>query len=294
MEDNFNQIDVTEKDASNSSARVYVNVLEPADPNFNLENKGGLITKHRLTFNPATTGMSYKERLSLTYEAFGWVCYADSISDYINVLSENNNKDIQAEVTELLEHVLMLRRNAKIERLIARSSISKAELYAPYDSSKINFATNIDLWSLSWAEAGANMFISGSGGTGKTSTAVQFARRAITEKAYSVYRVCSTDLFKALSDLSRCEKAFRRASEVDILILDDVGFEDHYQGKTDDLHKLLDYRMRTGFPTVITTQKGIKAWIKMFDDPDLFKSTIGKFLDKSYILDFSGTPFYKR
>ena len=73
MEENFNQIDVTEKDTSNSSARVYVNVLEPADPNFNLENKGGLITQHRITFNPATTGMSYKERLSLSCEAFGWV-----------------------------------------------------------------------------------------------------------------------------------------------------------------------------------------------------------------------------
>ena len=55
-----------------------------------------------------------------------------------------------------------------------------------------------------------------------------------------------------------------------------------------------DYRMGTGVQTVITTLNVIKAWIKMFDAPELFKSTIGKFLDRSYILDFSGTPFYKR
>ena len=38
-----------------------------------------------------------------------------------------------------------------------------------------------------------------------------------------------------------------------------------------------DYRLGTGIQTVITTLNVIKAWIKMFDAPELFKSTIGKF-----------------
>ena len=51
---------------------------------------------------------------------------------------------------------------------------------------------------------------------------MQFARRAITEKAYPVHNGCSTDFLKALRELSRYESAFRRASEVDIFVLDGV------------------------------------------------------------------------
>ena len=289
--DNNHKLDDLNVCPNRSEARIKVLVSPPKDSHFTLDRNGGLVSRHKRLLNEDASDLPEDMRLAFNCAALGWGCYTDEISEYLNDLSVNG-LDISKEVTDLLEHVVMLKRNHKIDRLIAYSSIPKSELYAPFDSSLIRLEYDLDLWNLDWAESNASIFISGRPGTGKTSTAVQFAKRAILEKGYSVFRVCSTELFESFHDPSQAAKALNRASEVDLLILDDVGYEEYYSGNTAYLHKLLDYRMRSGLPTVIITQRGLEEWMNVFDNHDVFKAIMSKFFNKAYTLDFSGRSFY--
>ena len=137
-------------------------------------------------------GMSSKEtvtlhdRLSNVCAELNWRCYEHSLQLYLEE-GQEQSLNYAENVIDALEHAVMLKRVARANRLIKQSGLSEAQLETNYNPNLFSFSDNFDPQRLGELEHDENLFIRGEPGVGKTLTALQYAKRAIYEKGYSIY-----------------------------------------------------------------------------------------------------------
>ena len=124
-------------------------------------------------------------------------------------------------------------------------------------------------YAANFSERSANLLFSGDTGLGKTFLSACIAR-AVADNGYSVMYESAGHLFARLerAKFSGDEEA-RRESEkymiCDLLILDDLGTEMPGQFTTAALYSLINDRMLSGKPTIISTNLTIEEFEKRYN-----------------------------
>lgn len=242
-------------------------------------------------------GMSSKEtvtlhdRLSNVCAELNWRCYEHSLQLHLDE-GQEQSLNYAENVIDALEHAVMLKRVARANRLIKQSGLSEAQLETNYNPNLFSFSDNFDPQRLGELEHDENLFIRGEPGVGKTLTALQYAKRAIYEKGYSIYFAYSTELFALLRDPIRAPDLLNKVKNVRLLILDDVGHEDIYEGNTNAFYNIVAYRLNKQKSTIITSGTAVEQWASRFDDRKLFESTVTRFVSKAYLMHMTGRNLY--
>lgn len=216
---------------------------------------------------------------------------------YVNdVYSEIPYENPLQFLEELFQKELLLREEAKAERLIKKAKfLQKKTLSAFQWNEQIHLPSHIDsqeLCTLSFIRRKENIILTGAPGTGKTHLATAIGYEAC-KKGLEVrfYRV--SDLAEALEKAWQEEKLtqFRsRFKSVDLIILDEMGYVPFNKEGAELLFQLISdwYEQKS---LIITSNLEFSQWNRVFSDPRLTAALVDRVIHHAHILNFTGDSF---
>ena len=141
-------------------------------------------------------------------------------------------------------------------------------------------------YALTFSPASDNLLFVGSTGLGKTFLAACVAR-AVADRGYSVVYETASHLFSKLEQakFSPNEENRREAEKLtacDLLIIDDLGTEMPGQFTTAALYSLLNDRLLSGKPMLITTNLNKDEMTRRYS-PQIASRIYGGFVGKSFV-----------
>ena len=137
-----------------------------------------------------------------------------------------------------------------------------------------------------------NLIIMGPTGTGKTHLAQALGHKACIN-GYSVHFIRATELFKKLR-ASRADDTwdviFKDFMKPHLLILDDFGLKTLTEMESDDMYELILQRNTKG-SLIITSNRRVDAWVKLFSDPVMANAALDRVANKAYHLILEGDSY---
>jgi len=109
----------------------------------------------------------------------------------------------------------------------------------------------------------------GGAGHGKSHLLAAISARLISEADVSVAFFSARSLLRQLQDFEKADvrdAVWKRAAEVDVLALDDVGAQQQTDWRNDQLADLIDVRYENDRSIVIATNFPLSMWGDMFDE----------------------------
>lgn len=106
--------------------------------------------------------------------------------------------------------------------------------------------------------SGKGLFIYGPSGTGKTFAACCIANELIDNQRQSVYFLKAGQFANLMTDQKNKQEFINRVCSYDLLIIDDFGAERDTTFGREQMFNLIDTRMETGLPVVITSNLPFK------------------------------------
>ena len=110
-------------------------------------------------------------------------------------------------------------------------------------------------------------------------------------------RFChADDFFKAMVQTrvdNSLDRTFLSFLTPDLLILDDLGLHRLTAQQSADLYELILNRHRTS-SFVITSNRAVDEWLRLFDDPILSNSALDRLANASYQIIIDGTSYRER
>jgi DNA replication protein DnaC len=198
--------------------------------------------------------------------------------------------------------LLRVERDARVtrkrERALRRSRLGPSEGLDGYDFSlrpELRVGVVRELLGCSWVRDRRPLVMVGKQGTGKTRI-VKAVGSAAVEAGYSVLYVEHT--CEMLDELrgARVDRTYRRVlrryEKPEVLILDELGYQNLDEGATNDLFRLVAARHQKA-STVVVSNTGFKQWHRFFPTKAQAVATVDRLIDDATILRFSGKSFRK-
>ena len=140
-----------------------------------------------------------------------------------------------------------------------------------------------------WIADKRNLLVAGKCGLGKTWLACALAQRACRE-GYSAYYARMPRIFAQL-ELAHGDgsfaRLFRYLTNVNLLILDDLGPDRLNAGQRRDLMEIVEERHGRG-STLIASQLPVKAWHDLIGEPTFADAILDRIVHNSYRLELEG------
>jgi DNA replication protein DnaC len=152
-----------------------------------------------------------------------------------------------------------------------------------------------ELVSLRFVSAHSHVAIVGPVGVGKTFLAHALGWIACRH-GYSVIAVTADKMLKALKHARldhTYEQEIRKLLAVDLLFIDDFGFDALDPTESRDTYELLIERHRSG-SIIVTSNRGPDEWLATFAEPLRAQSAIDRFINNAYDLVIEGESYRKR
>lgn len=204
--------------------------------------------------------------------------------------------------TELLERILAVEANVRVERRIERrikeARLSERKLLSDFD---FGFQTGVDkvqilqLAELNFVNSGQSLILAGNSGTGKS----HLAKALLLNGCSRLYRCRYTTAADMLSDLlagmadNSLPKRLRRYTAVDMLLIDELGFdrlEQHDARNASLFFKVIDGRYCKG-STIITTNIDFKELGDYLGDPVVTTAIVDRMVHHAIIINIQGPSF---
>lgn len=160
-----------------------------------------------------------------------------------------------------------------------------------YDGKVSNIVIN-ELGSCRFIEDKKNLIMIGNPGRGKTHIAIGIGLEAIAQGKSVLFKnaaTLSTELTEAKDNyqLGKLEKKIRN---VDLLILDEMGYVSFDRYQSELLFKVVADRSERG-SIIVTTNLPFSDWTSLFANAAMVAALVDRLTFKSYILDMNGESY---
>ena len=160
-----------------------------------------------------------------------------------------------------------------------------------YDGKVSNIVIN-ELGSCRFIEDKKNLIMIGNPGRGKTHIAIDIGLEAIAQGKSVLFKnaaTLSTELSEARDNyqLGKLEKKIRN---VDLLILDEMGYVSFDRYQSELLFKVVADRSERG-SIIVTTNLPFSEWTSLFANAAMVAALVDRLTFKSYILDMNGESY---
>ena len=160
-----------------------------------------------------------------------------------------------------------------------------------YDGKVSNIVIN-ELGSCRFIEDKKNLIMIGTPGRGKTHIAIGIGLEAIAQGKSVLFKnaaTLSTELSEARDNyqLGKLEKKIRN---VDLLILDEMGYVSFDRYQSELLFKVVADRSERG-SIIVTTNLPFSEWTSLFANAAMVAALVDRLTFKSYILDMNGESY---
>lgn len=201
---------------------------------------------------------------------------------------------------EILSHItsveLAEQKNRSIARRMAASGIGRYKRMEDFDwkhPKEINRAKIESLFSNDFTELGKNLVIIGTQGLGKTMIARNLAAKAVynghTARFITASKICS-DLLCAGH---RLESRLRYYANVDLLVIDELGYLSYQDKAADMLFEVVSRRYEKS-PIVLTTNLTFAEWPKVFPGAACVSAILDRLIHHCEIIQIKGTSYRKK
>ena len=160
-----------------------------------------------------------------------------------------------------------------------------------YDGKVSNIVIN-ELGSCRFIEDKKNLIMIGNPGRGKTHIAIGIGLEAIAQGKSVLFKnaaTLSTELSEARDNyqLGKLEKKIRN---VDLLILDEMGYVSFDRYQSELLFKVIADRSERG-SIIVTTNLPFSEWTTLFENTAMVAAMVDRLTFQSYILDMNGQSY---
>ena len=160
----------------------------------------------------------------------------------------------------------------------------------------LNQPLMLHLAKCSWIRGHENVAIPGPTGVGKTFVACALAHKACL-LGYSVKYVRLPRLFQEFA-LAHAEgqylKLLNKLARLDLLILDDWAMKKITSTQQEDLHEMLDDRMKKIRSTIVASQIPIESWHEMMVNPILSDAILDRLVHMAHRVELKGESMRKQ
>ena len=132
----------------------------------------------------------------------------------------------------------------------------------------------------------------GNPGRGKTHIAIGIGLKACASGKSVLFKNAaslSTELSEAKDNYS-LGKLEKRIQNVDLLIIDEMGYVSFDRFQSELLFKVIANRSERG-STIVTTNLAFSDWTSLFENTALVAALVDRLTFKSYILDMNGASY---
>lgn len=137
---------------------------------------------------------------------------------------------------------------------------------------------------------GRSLILSGKVGRGKTHLAIAVAYKAIQNGFDARFTTASAliDELSAAAKAGRLRAATHAYIEPDVLVIDEIGYLHHADTAANVLYGVIDQRCLDRRPTVLTTNKPLRAWGRLLHDEDLAEALLERLLEHGSHIPIAG------
>ncbi len=153
-----------------------------------------------------------------------------------------------------------------------------------------------DLASLRFVHENRSVLFLGQPGCGKTHLAVALAIGAV-EAGYRGYFTTADDMAHALVVARRdgtIAARLRAYTAPTVLVLDDLGLLPVPPGGAAEIFHVINTRYERGHPTLVTTNRGLPEWGRVFGDPVVAGAILDRLMHRAIVFNIKGPSWRMR
>ena len=196
----------------------------------------------------------------------------------------------------LMEDEYNNRRNNSYKKRMSKAKLPVHKTIEDFDFSfqpSIDKKVINDCLTCNFIEENRNIVFIGKPGTGKTHLSTAIANKALLKG----YKVLFTPVFEMLHNLNAAKadnSYYQKVNyylNIDLLILDELGFKKLPGYSADDFFEIISKRYEKG-SVIITTNKSFEKWGDIFTDNTLAAAILDRIVHYSTIVNING-PSYR-
>lgn len=235
--------------------------------------------------------------ITATLQQLGFHLSSEQAQALLTQLTKSRSSPLQA-----IEQLCEIERREREQRNLAsrskRAALGTPKPDADYDwafPKQVDRGLYDELSTLGFEKQSRNVLFRGPAGTGKTMLAQNLGLRALEAGLSVVF----TNLSASLADLLRqesvpaIERRLKRYTAVDLLILDELGYQPIDARAVDLLFQIISRRHEAA-STIITTNLRFRDWATVFPGAACLVPLIDRFTEHLITFDIEGESYRQR